>query len=136
MEASVSSRISHAEPPRLRGDADRAAPDPQAALAPIARTISRLARIKRKHGFDLDDLVILAACGAINFTGHRRDLPFAQPANIASIAEYIRVPRETVRRKLQTIEARGFVARYSGGYLVTSYKDWLALVGFLGSDAD
>jgi hypothetical protein len=154
MDASAFSRPARAErqPPELRrrhslppasapssndrsGDERASACDPRVALAPIKCTINRLNRIRRRHGFGLDELVILAACGAINLAGSRQDLPFAQPANIASIADYIRVPRETVRRKLQVIEAKGFVARYSGGYLVTDFNEWLALVGFLGADA-
>ncbi|GIK80410.1 MAG: hypothetical protein BroJett024_15150 [Alphaproteobacteria bacterium] len=101
------------------------------ALAPINRTLDRLARIKRRYGFDIDDIIIIAACGAINFAGARHDMPFAQPANVSSIAEYIRTPRETVRRKLQVIESRGFLQRYSGGYLITSTREWLSLMDIL-----
>ncbi len=101
------------------------------ALAPINRALDRLIRIKRKYGFDIDDIIIIAACGAINFAGARREMPFAQPANVSSIAEYIRVPRETVRRKLQNIENRGFLQRYSGGYLVTNTREWLSLMDVL-----
>ena len=104
------------------------------ALPPINNAITRLCKIKQKYGFDLDDIIIIAACGAINFVGAKQELPCAQPANIASIAGYIRVPRETVRRKLLTIEARGFVRRYSGGYLVNNVSDWLALVGLLAPE--
>lgn len=100
------------------------------ALAQINRTLDRLIRIKRKYGFDIDEIII-AACGAINFAGARHEMPFAQPANVSSIAEYIRVPRETVRRKLQIIESRGFLQRYSGGYLVASTREWLLLMDVL-----
>lgn len=103
----------------------------QSALAPINRTLDRLIRIKRKYGFDIDEIIIIAACGAINFAGARHEMPFAQPANVSSIAEYIRVPRETVRRKLQVIEGRGFLQRYSGGYLVASTREWLLLMDVL-----
>lgn len=101
------------------------------ALTPINRTLDRLIRIKRKYGFDIDEIIIIAACGAINFAGARHEMPFAQPANVSSIAEYIRVPRETVRRKLQLIESRGFLQRYSGGYLVASTREWLLLMDVL-----
>lgn len=105
-----------------------------AALSRIRRSIEKLTRIRRRHAVDLDDLLILAACGAINFSPARRALPFAQPANVTSIAEYVRVPRETVRRKLQAIEEKGFVARSSAGYCVTDAAGWLALVGVLGGE--
>lgn len=105
-----------------------------AALARIRRSIEKLGRIRRRHAMDLDDLLILAACGAINFAPARRALPFAQPANVTSIAEYVRVPRETVRRKLQAMEEKGFVARSSGGYCITDAACWLALVGVLGGE--
>jgi hypothetical protein len=104
------------------------------ALPPINSAITRLCRIKQKYGFDLDDIIIIAACGAINFVGAKQEMPFAQPANIASIAGYIRVPRETVRRKLLSIEAKGFVRRYSGGYLVNNVSEWLALAGLLAPE--
>ena len=84
------------------------------ALPPINSVIAHLCKVKRKYGFDLDDIVIIAACGAINFAGAKQEMPFAQPANICSIAGYIRIPRETVRRKLQHIEGKGLVQRYSG----------------------
>lgn len=101
------------------------------ALTPINRALDRLNRIKRRYGFDIDDIIIIAACGAINFAGARHDMPFVQPANVSSIAEYIRTPRETVRRKLQVIESRGFLQRYSGGYLITSTREWLSLMDIL-----
>ena len=101
------------------------------ALAPINRILDRLGKIKRKYGFDFDEVIIIAACGAINFAGAKQEMPFAQPANISSIAGYIRVPRETVRRKLQNIESKGFVQRYSGGYLINNISDWLSLVDLL-----
>ncbi len=37
------------------------------ALTPINRALDRLNRIKRRYGFDIDDIIIIAACGAINF---------------------------------------------------------------------
>lgn len=80
--------------------------DLRTALPPINSVISRLCQAKRKYGFDFDDIMIIAACGAINFAGAKQQMPFAQPANITSIAGYIRVPRETVRRKLQYTKAR------------------------------
>ena len=100
-------------------------------LPPLNNAIARLCRAKRRYGFDLDDIIIIAACGAINFAGAKHKIPFAQPANIASIAGYIRMSRETVRRKLQCIEDKGFVHRYSGGYLVKNLGEWLELVGQL-----
>lgn len=130
--------------PLSSSESDRTPMDPSgphdlvdfhAALHGVNNAINRLCKIKRKYGFDLDDIMIIAACGAINFTGVRQTLPFAQPANISSIAEYVRIPRETVRRKLQNIEGGGFVQRYSGGYLVNNVTEWLTLVGFLTSSS-
>jgi hypothetical protein len=110
--------------------------DLHAALPPINRILDRLGKIKRKYGFDFDEVIIIAACGAINFAGAKQELPFAQPANISSIAGYIHVPRETVRRKLQTIESKGFVQRYSGGYLINNMSEWLSLVDLLTPERD
>ncbi len=105
--------------------------DLHSALPPINRVLERLGRIKRKYGFDFDEVIIIAACGAINFAGAKKEMPFAQPANISSIAGYVRVPRETVRRKLQNIESKGFVQRYSGGYVISDVAEWLSLVDIL-----
>jgi hypothetical protein len=45
----------------------------------------------------------------------RRD--YLLPCNALSVAETTGIPRETVRRKVQKLIARGWIARESGGYL-------------------
>ena len=102
-------------------------------LQPLNKLIGQLCSIKRKYGFDLDEIVIFAACGIINLSGAKQNIPFVQAANISSIAEYIRLPRETVRRKLQHIESVGLISRRSSGYFINSPKEWLSVVHILAS---
>lgn len=100
----------------------------RAALSSLNHTIHRLVSLRRRYGFGSDELVILAACGIINMSSARQRLPYMQPANITSIANYIELPRETVRRKLQIIESRGVILRLASGYVIANPKEWMALV--------
>jgi hypothetical protein len=103
------------------------------SLRSVSGGINRFAKIKRKYQFDFEEVLLFAACGAINFAAIKEAIPFAQPANISSIAEYVELPRETVRRKLLLMEHKGFVDRYSGGYLIKRLHEWLDVAMYLES---
>ena len=56
----------------------------------------------------------------MNWPERNRKAP--APINLQSIAEYSRIPRETVRRKLRDLERLGWIIRGDNGYLITTVQ--------------
>lgn len=85
-------------------------------------------RIREQHSLDYDDIAILLACGRINF-GSRQYPSYAQAANVSSLADYVGIPRETVRRRLGILASKQLVARVAHGYIVSDVSTWSSLTG-------
>jgi len=86
-------------------------------IEPVAELIGTLCSLKSKLGCDYDDLLIALACATINLSYNRSNSIVLQPANINSIAEYLELSRETVRRRLHNLEYKDIVTRYPSGYV-------------------
>lgn len=76
-----------------------------------ARALIRQVTAARKlaPALDLNDLLILTAVAEINFSSGRMTR-----ANMASVADFIASPRETVRRRILRLVDHGFLVRVDG----------------------
>lgn len=108
-------------------------PDPAATSADILRLSSRLAtplrvlasaRVRRNLSFD--DALILLAVGHLNFGVANRMLTL-RPVNYCEVAQLLRMPRETVRRKMKRLEELELIAFHSKGAIVAQVAEWQAL---------
>ena len=91
--------------------------------------IALLSELREAFDGDLDATLILAVIGAallpkdelpISFSYSellkQRDIDFRKPLNTLSISQVTGIPRETVRRKLATMEAKLWVERDEKGH--------------------
>ena len=91
--------------------------------------IALLSELREAFDGDLDATLILAVIGAallpkdelpISFSYSdllkQRDIDFRKPLNTLSISQVTGIPRETVRRKLATMEAKLWVERDEFGH--------------------
>ena len=91
--------------------------------------IALLSELREAFDGDLDATLILAVIGAallpkdqlpISFSYSdllkQRDIDFRKSLNTLSISQVTGIPRETVRRKLATMEARQWVERDEAGH--------------------
>lgn len=85
-------------------------------------------KTRQKHGLDFDDLAIILACGRINFGSKKYHFSYVQAANVSSIADYIAMPRETVRRRLHSLESKQLLIRVAHGYIINDLATWCSLV--------
>jgi len=94
-----------------------------------AQTIIKcFGKIRSQYGLDFDDIAIFLACGSINFCS-RKFIPFTvQPASASSIADYVEISRETVRRRLIILEKKELIVRVVHGYIVVDIASWSALI--------
>jgi len=89
-----------------------------------------LVNLRRLFGGDLDLMLVLAVIGSRTLAwGRIQGLSYDEflarapqmtelaPINLQSIADYSGIPRETVRRKVQKLIARGWIVREADGYL-------------------
>ena len=98
----------------------------QASIANSDVFLRRACQVRTQRRLDFDDLMILISCNLINVRFRERNAIVVQPANVASIADNIEMSRETVRRRLHTMESSGAVQRYPSGYVVSpSAQSWL-----------
>ena len=100
-------------------------------VAELTEFFRRLCAIKAAHSCDFVDVMIVLACCLINASYVRPGSITLQPANINSVASYLGISRETVRRRLQTLECKGLVTRYPSGYVATEDVNFLKFVDAL-----
>ena len=102
-----------------------------AAIIRGERIVSGLERVSRKYQIDLCDVLIFIACGIINLRTTNQDIVVMQLANRSSIAHYLRMSRETVRRRLLKLEDRKLISRVSCGYAVKDLKRWMQTMALM-----
>lgn len=97
----------------------------------VAAFSNLLIRLRARFDGDLDLLLVLTAIAERTrretWTPELRtyrdlipgagDEPPQTPINIQSVSDYTRIPRETVRRKVNTLVAKGWVVRRADGSL-------------------
>jgi hypothetical protein len=89
--------------------------------------------LRREFDGDLDLLLVMAVIGTRTLparrveglsygdfsNGQRHEAP-ASPINLQSVADCTGIPRETVRRKVRTLEAKGWIQRGNDGVLTVN----------------
>ena len=95
-----------------------------------------LVECRRACDGDLDLFLVLTIIGERTFTHHKapstmshaefveRSVETLEPAaiNLQSIADYSGIPRETVRRKIETLVAKGWVRRDARRFMTVTDK--------------
>ena len=102
--------------------------------AQIASFTRLMVQLRNAFDGDLDMMVVLAVIGdrtrpenwarelvdygslTLDDAGDRRQFPL----NVQSISDYTAIPRETVRRKVVALEARGWILRDEKGHISAS----------------
>ncbi len=96
-----------------------------------ARVASRLFRLmgglRSRHGVELDEIIVYFAVGRLTFDPAQGGVIMIRPTNIASLSEFLGVPRETLRRKLLRLEEKELVQRSSSGFVVKDIALWRRL---------
>lgn len=99
-------------------------PDRIFALArQSARFFRMLDGLRTKHQLEFDEVLAFFALGRLNFDDSQ-NLMFVKPTNIVSLAAFLGMPRETLRRKLTKLEERDLVSRSSYGFVVKQVATW------------
>jgi CRP-like cAMP-binding protein len=114
------------------GQPDVADADIASAVTKAQRIVSGLEKISRKYRLDFCDVTIFLACGIINLKTTKQNVLFMQLANQSSIAHYLRMSRETVRRRLVKLEEKALISRLPSGYVINEPQVWLQTVFLLG----
>ena len=52
-----------------------------------------------------------------------------RPASIKHITSIAVIARETARRRLCSLEKRGYVEKFDGGYVVSDWQTWSTMIG-------
>jgi DNA-binding MarR family transcriptional regulator len=108
----------------------------KADMVAAARIASRLFRLfgslRSRHGVELDEIVIYLAVGRLTFDPASGSMMMIRPTNIASLSEFLGIPRETLRRKLLRLEERDLVQRSSSGFVVKDMAVWRRLADVAG----
>ena len=86
-----------------------------------------LISLKGRFGVEFDEIVIFFGLGRMNFDPTQGPMMFVKPINILSLAEFLAIPRETLRRKLLHLEEKELVQRTSYGYVVKDVASWRRL---------
>ncbi len=99
-------------------------------LASASRVATRLFRLmeslRSRHGLDLDEIIIFFAVGRLTFDPGQAMMTI-RPTNIASLSDFMGIPRETLRRKLLRLEERELVQRASAGFTIRDMALWRRL---------
>ena len=98
------------------------------AAARVATRLFRLMAVLRsRHGIELDEIVVYFAVGSLTFDPSQGSMVMLRPTNIASLSEFLGIPRETLRRKLLRLEEKELVQRSSSGFVVKDLAVWRRL---------
>jgi len=105
-----------------------------------ARYASRFFRVfnslKARHGLEFEDIIIFFALGRLNFDPTQGAMMLVKPTNVVSLAEFLVIPRETLRRKLLRLEEKDLVQRTSYGFIVKDMTMWRRLAELPQTAAD
>ncbi len=112
----------------------------QGQMAGIVRYSAKFVRLfgsfRQKYGLDFDEIFIFFALGRLNYDLTNPKMLILNPANVASLAEFLAIPRETLRRKLGRLEEKSLVQRTSGGYVVRDMNAWRRLGDLIQAEAE
>ena len=105
--------------------------DMRAAARVATRLYRLIASLRARHGVEIDEIMVYFAVGRLTFDP-QQSMVMIRPTNIASLSEFLGVPRETLRRKLLRLEERELVQRTSAGFVVRDAAVWRRLADIAG----
>jgi len=107
-----------------------------ADAAQVARRLFRLMdSLRSRHGIELEEIIVYFAVGRLTVEVQQNAVIMVRPTNIASLSEFLCIPRETLRRKLLRLEERELVQRSSAGFVVRDLAVWRRLADLNGDKA-
>ena len=111
-------------------------PERAAALSRRAGSFCAAARAARAgDGLTAEELVIYLAVGHLGVDTSTR-IPRLTPRTYLEIAEFLAIPRETVRRKAARLVDRDLLQLGRGGVVVRDVEAWLTRIVALLGDED
>ncbi len=90
---------------------------------------------RSKYALDVVAALVFLALGKSNFSNKLNDggrLSFVEASNIASLASFLGVSRDTVRRRLNDLSLCHLVQRSNTGFVVKDIPAWRELASFAG----
>lgn len=99
-----------------------------------ARFFRLLDGLKTKHQIEFDEVLVFFALGRLNFDDSQ-NLMFVKPTNIVSLAAFLGMPPETLRRKLAKLEERDLVLRSNYGFVVKNMPTWQRIAEAIAPEA-
>lgn len=79
------------------------------------------ARVRRNMTFD--DALILLAIGHLNFKSLGR-YPAMHPVNTGEVSQFLKMPRETVRRRMKRLELLDLITIGPKGAIIAQLPEW------------
>lgn len=86
-----------------------------------------LDRFRTDHDLSVDEAVIFMAIGDLNLSSRNHDFLVMRPTNMTAIAYQLDIPRETVRRKVKTLLAKGLIRARGREIYIEDIKPWLSI---------
>lgn len=110
--------------------------EPQVRLQLASRIFSFFVKLRGLHGIDAESFQIVSGfvLAGLAESNKRQDgvfdaAQFSAHLTATALSEMTGIPRQTVRRKLATLEATGLVTRESdGGYRMSTYPSDLDIL--------
>lgn len=96
----------------------------------LAMPLRSLASARVRKNLTFDDALILLAIGHLNFGGVSR-FPTARPAHSGEVSHLLKIPRETVRRKMKRLAEMEMIDIGQKGAIIAQVSEWQALANQL-----
>jgi len=98
-----------------------------------SRFFGRFGGFRSKHDLDFADVFVFLALGRLNFDDSLGG-KFIRPASITSMASFLGIPRETLRRKLNQLVERDLVQRSNYGFVIKDVMAWRRLAELIAQN--
>jgi hypothetical protein len=101
-------------------------------LTEVNSFLSRMEQIRRQFHLDPDELLILLTIGQLCLSMSTIGLT-VRPVKCIDIANKLKIPKETARRKLYALSTRDFVIMTKSGATVKNIDEWVSIARSIAS---
>ena len=100
------------------------------AVSTVGALLGRVAEVRRRWSLDLEEALLYLCIGYLNTERSLRmgSHGFVAATNISSVANFIGMPKETARRKINKLIDGGLVLNV-GGIVIADIERWVAIAG-------